>query len=129
MLEISVYDSWTRPMKYSEITKSQKLQDDCDVQATNIILLGLPLDVYALVNHQEAVKDIWDRVKLLIKGTKLSYQQPFQTEDLDAYDSDCDDLTSAKAVLMANLSGCDLEVLSKVPYSDSYSNDMINQDV
>ncbi|GJW20137.1 hypothetical protein Tco_0030759 [Tanacetum coccineum] len=27
----------------------------------------------------------------------------FQTEDLDAYDSDCDDLSSAKAVLMANL--------------------------
>ncbi|GJV70310.1 hypothetical protein Tco_1485819 [Tanacetum coccineum] len=53
----------------------------------------------------------------------------FHTEDLDAYDSDCDDLSSAKAVLMANLSSCDLEVISEVPYSDSYSNDMINQDV
>ncbi|GKA43642.1 hypothetical protein Tco_0736366 [Tanacetum coccineum] len=27
----------------------------------------------------------------------------FQTEDLDAYDSDCDDLSSAKEILMANL--------------------------
>nr|GFD13943.1 hypothetical protein [Tanacetum cinerariifolium] len=27
----------------------------------------------------------------------------FQTEDLDAYDSDCDDVSNAKAVLMANL--------------------------
>ncbi|GJY11999.1 retrovirus-related pol polyprotein from transposon TNT 1-94 [Tanacetum coccineum] len=53
----------------------------------------------------------------------------FQTEDLDAYDSDCDDLSSAKAIPMANLSSCDPEVLSEVPYSDSYSNDMINQDV
>ncbi|GKD73183.1 hypothetical protein Tco_1331465 [Tanacetum coccineum] len=53
----------------------------------------------------------------------------FQTNDLDAYDSDCDDLSLAKAVLMANLSSCDPEVLSKVPYSDSYLNDMINQDV
>ncbi|GJU54922.1 retrovirus-related pol polyprotein from transposon TNT 1-94 [Tanacetum coccineum] len=53
----------------------------------------------------------------------------FQTDDLDAYDSDCDDLSSAKAVLMANLSSCDPEVLSEVPYSDSYPNDMINQDV
>ncbi|GJV73703.1 hypothetical protein Tco_1493698, partial [Tanacetum coccineum] len=34
-----------------------------------------------------------------------------------------------KAVLMANLSSCDVEVLSKVPYFDSYPNDMINQDV
>ncbi|GJV25970.1 hypothetical protein Tco_1378665 [Tanacetum coccineum] len=53
----------------------------------------------------------------------------FQTEDLDAYDSDCDDLSSVKAVLMENLSSCDPEVLSEVPYSDSYPNDMINQDV
>ncbi|GJW24646.1 hypothetical protein Tco_0038457 [Tanacetum coccineum] len=34
----------------------------------------------------------------------------------------------AKAVLMANLSSCDPEVHSEVPYSDSYPNDMINQD-
>ncbi|GKE94693.1 hypothetical protein Tco_1579548, partial [Tanacetum coccineum] len=53
----------------------------------------------------------------------------FQTNDLNAYDSDCDDLSSAKAVLMANLSRCDPEVLSEVPYSNTYPNDMINQDV
>nr|GEW79603.1 hypothetical protein [Tanacetum cinerariifolium] len=38
----------------------------------------------------------------------------FQTDDLDAYDSNCNDLSSAKAVLMANLLSCDPEVLSKV---------------
>nr|GEX34575.1 Gag-Pol polyprotein [Tanacetum cinerariifolium] len=38
----------------------------------------------------------------------------FQNEDLDAYDSDCDDLSSAKAVLMANLSSYDPEVLSEI---------------
>ncbi|GJS45200.1 retrovirus-related pol polyprotein from transposon TNT 1-94, partial [Tanacetum coccineum] len=36
---------------------------------------GLPPDVYALANHQESAKDIWDRVKLLMKGTELSYQE------------------------------------------------------
>ncbi|GKA09141.1 hypothetical protein Tco_0688472 [Tanacetum coccineum] len=41
----------------------------------------------------------------------------------------CDDLSSAKAVLMANLSSCDSDVLSEVPYFDSYPNDMLNQDV
>ncbi|GJV09698.1 hypothetical protein Tco_1351239 [Tanacetum coccineum] len=35
----------TRPKKYSELTEAQQLQDDCDVQATNIILHGLPPDV------------------------------------------------------------------------------------
>ncbi|GJS11551.1 hypothetical protein Tco_0368347 [Tanacetum coccineum] len=300
----------TRPKKYFELTEAQQLQDDCDVQATNIIIHGLPPDVYALM---------WDRVKMLMKGTELSYQErecrlynlfdkfahvsgeifkfvidvkltkslyttnydqlyaylsqherhanevrisrerypdslafvansptlynpsqspqhsvspppfispsmtpqsqaefpqldfglavpifqqgedpiecinkameflfavasrfppsnnqlrtssnprnqatiqdgeideeqlafladlgiseapvahqtipynlAFQIDDLDAYDSDCDDLSSAKAVLMANLSSCDPEVHSEVPYSDSYPNDMINQDV
>ncbi|GKE77653.1 hypothetical protein Tco_1543773, partial [Tanacetum coccineum] len=67
---------WTYSIKkYSELTEAQQLQDDCDVQATNIIIHSLPPDVYALVNHQEAAKDIWDKVKLLMKGTKLSYQE------------------------------------------------------
>ncbi|GKD61010.1 retrovirus-related pol polyprotein from transposon TNT 1-94 [Tanacetum coccineum] len=35
----------------------------------------------------------------------------FQTDDLDAFDSDCDDAPSAKAVLMANLSSYDSHVL------------------
>ncbi|GJR84401.1 hypothetical protein Tco_0155186 [Tanacetum coccineum] len=68
-------DGQTRTKKYSELTKAQRLQDDCNVQATNIILHGLLPDVYALVNHQEAAKDIWDKVKLLMKGTELSYQE------------------------------------------------------
>nr|GEX99817.1 hypothetical protein [Tanacetum cinerariifolium] len=53
----------------------------------------------------------------------------FQTKDLDAYDSNCNDISSSKAVLMENLSSCDSDVLSEVPYSDTYLNDMINQDV
>ncbi|GKC04377.1 hypothetical protein Tco_0995987 [Tanacetum coccineum] len=52
-----------------------------------------------------------------------------RNQDLDAYDSDCDDLSSVKAVQMANLSNCDSDVLSEVPYYDTYLNDVINQDV
>ncbi|GJT64572.1 hypothetical protein Tco_1016052 [Tanacetum coccineum] len=37
--------------------------------------------------------------------------EAFQTKDLDAYDSDCDDISMAKVVLMANLSSCDSDVL------------------
>nr|GFA64098.1 hypothetical protein [Tanacetum cinerariifolium] len=36
-----------------------------------------------------------------------------KTEDLDAYDSDCDDISSVKVLLMANLSSCDSDVLSE----------------
>ncbi|GKE90824.1 hypothetical protein Tco_1571919 [Tanacetum coccineum] len=53
----------------------RKLQDDCDLCATNIVLQGLPPDIYALVNHNQVAKQIWDRVKLLMQGTELSYQE------------------------------------------------------
>ncbi|GJU26478.1 hypothetical protein Tco_1165099 [Tanacetum coccineum] len=37
----------------------------------------------------------------------------YQADDLDAYDSDCDEISTAKAVLMANLSSYGSDVLSK----------------
>ncbi|GJY71927.1 hypothetical protein Tco_0475630 [Tanacetum coccineum] len=40
----------TRPKKYSELSATEALQDDCDIKATNIILQGLPPEVYALVS-------------------------------------------------------------------------------
>ncbi|GJU92721.1 hypothetical protein Tco_1317477 [Tanacetum coccineum] len=61
--------------KYAELTEQEQLQDDCDVQATNIVIQGLPLDVYSLVNHCKAAKDILDRGKSLMQGTELSYQE------------------------------------------------------
>ncbi|GJY88301.1 hypothetical protein Tco_0502929 [Tanacetum coccineum] len=50
---------------------------------------------------------------------ELPTPSAFQTEDLDAFDSDCDDIPSAKAVLMANLSSYDSYVLSEVPSHDT----------
>ncbi|GJT45112.1 retrovirus-related pol polyprotein from transposon TNT 1-94 [Tanacetum coccineum] len=32
-------------------------------------------DVYAIVNHHKVAKEIWDRVKLLMQGTKLSLKE------------------------------------------------------
>nr|GEZ51255.1 hypothetical protein [Tanacetum cinerariifolium] len=61
--------------KYAELTGQEKIQDDCDVQALNIVFQGLPPDVYALISHCQSAKDIWDRVELLMQGTKLSYQE------------------------------------------------------
>nr|GEU98306.1 hypothetical protein [Tanacetum cinerariifolium] len=51
----------------------------------------------------------------------------FQTEDLDTYDSDCDDISNAKTVLMANISNYGSDVISEVPDSETYLNDMENQ--
>nr|GEV42386.1 hypothetical protein [Tanacetum cinerariifolium] len=44
-------DGVIRLKKYAELSASEKLQANCDLKAANIILQGLPTDVYALVNH------------------------------------------------------------------------------
>ncbi|GJT45583.1 hypothetical protein Tco_0954298 [Tanacetum coccineum] len=41
----------TRPKKYSELSAIEAIQADCDVKETNIILQGLPPEVYALVSN------------------------------------------------------------------------------
>ncbi|GJW93820.1 hypothetical protein Tco_0173492 [Tanacetum coccineum] len=40
-----------------------------------IVILKPPPDVYSLVNHHKVAKEIWDRVKLLMKGMELSQQE------------------------------------------------------
>ncbi|GKA65600.1 retrovirus-related pol polyprotein from transposon TNT 1-94 [Tanacetum coccineum] len=53
----------------------------------------------------------------------------FQTEDLDTYDSECDDISNAKVVLIAKNSNYGSNVISEVPHSETYLNDMENQSV
>ncbi|GKD38881.1 hypothetical protein Tco_1259088, partial [Tanacetum coccineum] len=101
-----------RVRTYADLTDEEKIRESVDVKATNIVLQGLPQDIYNLVNRNEDAKQIWVRVKLLI-------QADFQTDDLDAFDSDCDDVPSAKAVLIANLSSYDSNVLLEVPSHDT----------
>ncbi|GJX09925.1 hypothetical protein Tco_0199784 [Tanacetum coccineum] len=38
----------TRTKKYAELSAAEKIQADCDMKATNIILQGLPSDIYSL---------------------------------------------------------------------------------
>ncbi|GKF23413.1 hypothetical protein Tco_0075735 [Tanacetum coccineum] len=48
-------------------------------------------------------------------------------DDLDAYDSDCDELNTAKVALMANLSHYGSDALVEVHNLDNVDNNMINQ--
>ncbi|GJU32459.1 hypothetical protein Tco_1176048 [Tanacetum coccineum] len=67
----------TRTKKYVELSATKKIQADCDLKATNIILQGLPSDVYSLVNHHKVAKDLWERVQLLMQvNTKFLNSLP-----------------------------------------------------
>ncbi|GJY58988.1 reverse transcriptase domain-containing protein [Tanacetum coccineum] len=68
-------------------------------------------------------------VEGLVTQSVITHNAAYQADDLDGYDSDCDEIFTAKAVLMANLSSYGSDVLSKVPISDNTNNDMLNQSV
>nr|GEU72968.1 hypothetical protein [Tanacetum cinerariifolium] len=158
----------TRTKKYEELSATEKIKAYCDLKATNIIIQGLPTDVYSLVNHHRVAKDLWERFRgdkvylllvLLEQGRisgiggnnsgqlrvvkcfnckreghmarqclKLNRKRDatwfrdkvlqveaqgsaYQADDLDAYDSDFNDLSTSRAVLMANLSSYGSDVL------------------
>ncbi|GKC00129.1 hypothetical protein Tco_0986265 [Tanacetum coccineum] len=65
----------TRTKKYAELSATEKIQADCDLKATNIILQGLPSDIYSLVKHHRVAKDLWERIQLLMQGTTLTKQE------------------------------------------------------
>nr|GEZ81422.1 hypothetical protein [Tanacetum cinerariifolium] len=140
----------TRPKKFSELSATGAIQADCDVKATNIILHGLPLEVYALgvivcynckgeghmskqctkpkrkrdeawfkdnvllvqaqangqVLHDEELEFLADPGIAEAQSTQyvVTNNVAYQAGDLDAYNSNCDEINSAKIALMANLS-------------------------
>ncbi|GJX89328.1 hypothetical protein Tco_0341342 [Tanacetum coccineum] len=75
----------TRTKKYAELSATEKIQADCDLKATNIILQGLPSDIYSLVNHHRVAKDLWEKVQLLMQGTSLTKQER-ECKLYDAFD-------------------------------------------
>ncbi|GJU84343.1 hypothetical protein Tco_1291889 [Tanacetum coccineum] len=61
-----------RPQIYSDLSLEDKERYNADIRATNILLQGLPKDIYTLINHYTDVKDIWDHVKMLLEGLGLT---------------------------------------------------------
>ncbi|GKF85968.1 hypothetical protein Tco_0253795 [Tanacetum coccineum] len=59
--------------------------------------------------------------------TVITHNAAYQADDLDTYDSDCDELNTAKVALMANLSHYGSDALTEVHNPDNVDNNMINQ--
>nr|GEW20319.1 hypothetical protein [Tanacetum cinerariifolium] len=118
----------TMPQKYSELTHAEAIQADYDIKATNISLQGLPPEVYALdkvllvqvqangqILHEEELTFLADLgiAKGQATQTVITNNAAYQADDLDAYDSDCDELNTAKVALMANFSHYGSDVLAE----------------
>nr|GEX58059.1 hypothetical protein [Tanacetum cinerariifolium] len=177
----------TRPKKYSELSATKAIKVECDVKETNIILQGLPIEVYALerelklydefdkfaykkgetlcltvslfkqgddpinaINHmmsflsaivtycyptinnqlrdssnprQQATNNDGRITLQPVQGRQISFSS---ADDLDTYDSDCDEFNTAKVALMANLSHYGLDALAEVHNPDNVDTNMIN---
>ncbi|GJT74106.1 hypothetical protein Tco_1040831 [Tanacetum coccineum] len=60
-----------QPRVYSDLSPEDKERYNANIRATNILLQGFPKDIYSLINHYTDAKDIWDNVKMLLKGLEL----------------------------------------------------------
>nr|GEX90575.1 hypothetical protein [Tanacetum cinerariifolium] len=107
-------------------TESPCFKEEAEITRYN---LGASEEKAMLVGAQEA-RQILDEVKLafladsgILDGqvvqTIIPYDFAFQTEDLDTYDFDCDDISNAKAVLMANISNYGSDVISEANIQDT----------
>ncbi|GJS83619.1 hypothetical protein Tco_0750160 [Tanacetum coccineum] len=61
-----------RDRVFKDLTPEEKGRYKADIRATNILLQGLPKDIYTLINHHTDTKDIWDNVKMLLEGSELT---------------------------------------------------------
>nr|GEV17639.1 hypothetical protein [Tanacetum cinerariifolium] len=135
--------TWTK--KYEELLVFEKLQADCDLKATNIVLQGNATSFWGNnAGGQAKVVKCYNfqgeghmarqctQLKRLrnaawFKDKAMLAEIHELVEGLDAYDFDCDDVFTAQAVLMANLSNYGSDVISEVPHSEPYHHDMDNQ--
>nr|GFA64594.1 integrase, catalytic region, zinc finger, CCHC-type, peptidase aspartic, catalytic [Tanacetum cinerariifolium] len=61
-----------RPRVYSDHSLEEKDRYNAAIRTTNILLQGLPKNIYTLINHYTDAKDIWDIVKMLLEGSELT---------------------------------------------------------
>ncbi|GJV25395.1 retrovirus-related pol polyprotein from transposon TNT 1-94 [Tanacetum coccineum] len=58
-----------------ELTKKEVKQREVDDQAIHTILMGLPEDIYAIVDSCETAKEIWLHVQQMMKGSDIGIQE------------------------------------------------------
>ncbi|GJW54346.1 putative ribonuclease H-like domain-containing protein [Tanacetum coccineum] len=75
--------------------------------------------------------DSWfkDKVLLVQAQTVITYNAAYQADDLDAYESDCDELNTAKVALMENLSHYASDALAEINLDNKSVNDTLTAEL
>ncbi|GJY70413.1 hypothetical protein Tco_0474116 [Tanacetum coccineum] len=61
-----------RARVFTDLSAEEKERYKADIRAMNILLQGIPKDIYTLINHYTDAKDIWDNVKMILEGSELT---------------------------------------------------------
>ncbi|GKA83721.1 hypothetical protein Tco_0805316 [Tanacetum coccineum] len=104
------------------------------IRGMHAVVLGVMLqgltELGELTQHvrQRPRNSTWFKEKAMLvealeSGMEIPTPAAFQTDDLDAFDSGCDESTSASVVLMAKLTSYDIEVLSEYSEQLVFDND------
>nr|GFA83524.1 hypothetical protein [Tanacetum cinerariifolium] len=63
-----------RPKRDEEFTAEENDRDLADIQVASILSQGLPRYIFNTLNQTESAKEMWENIKLLMKGSGLSEQ-------------------------------------------------------
>nr|GEU71388.1 retrovirus-related Pol polyprotein from transposon TNT 1-94 [Tanacetum cinerariifolium] len=127
----------TLPPEWSKFVTDVKLGDD-PIDAINHMMSFLTVVVTSSSSLGKWISSARGELEFLADpGTTetssnvhvITNNAAYQADDLDAYDSDCDELNSAMITLMANLSHYESDNLAEVNNQDSKTNHVIHQEI
>ncbi|GJT15810.1 hypothetical protein Tco_0874516 [Tanacetum coccineum] len=113
-----------------QCTKHKRLRNLTWFKENMLLVEALESRVVLDAEQMAFLEDNEDTITTSQESQEIPTPSIFQTDDLDAFDTDCDEALSASATMMAKLSAYDSNVLSKVPTHDTYlDNHVIDQSV
>ncbi|GKB46753.1 retrovirus-related pol polyprotein from transposon TNT 1-94 [Tanacetum coccineum] len=80
--EGAVQQGPVRARVLNDLSAEEKERYKADIRATNILLQGIPKDIYSLINHYTDAKDIWENVKMILEGSESC--EPYNAKDVTA---------------------------------------------
>ncbi|GJT26916.1 integrase, catalytic region, zinc finger, CCHC-type containing protein [Tanacetum coccineum] len=79
--EGAVQQGPVRARVLNDLSAEEKERYKADIRATNILLQGIPKDIYSLINHYTDAKDIWENCEDDSEGTKHGSRRKVGVQD------------------------------------------------